>query len=378
MSVDAIVLFSGGLDSILAAKVLEEQGLEVLCLHCISPFFGSRHSIDRWKKIYSLNIVSLDVGREFMQMLCRWPAHGFGKVLNPCVDCKILLLTQAKKYMDKIGATFLATGEVLGQRPMSQRRDTLFLISREANVRDCLLRPLSAQHLPPTPMEENGLVNRDLLPAIAGRGRSEQLELATKFKLAEIPTPAGGCKLTEKENGRRYWQILKHYLPDCGVDKQEPPANGARIIKAHEDFRLSGIGRQMWQNDYWLCIGRNSCDNDALRANASKDDILIKLCDFSGPIALARHGASWPDDILESACAITSAYSPRAASSGGKVRLSLKLGDEYRIIEVFPERKNWHVPEWEETKEEIRRRAKEYEQITKLSRNEQRICKESG
>ncbi len=166
MSVDAIVLFSGGLDSILAAKVLEEQGLEVLCLHCISPFFGSRHSIDRWKKIYSLNIVSLDVGREFMQMLCRWPAHGFGKVLNPCVDCKILLLTQAKKYMDKIGATFLATGEVLGQRPMSQRRDTLFLISREANVRDCLLRPLSAQHLPPTPMEENGLVNRDLLPAL--------------------------------------------------------------------------------------------------------------------------------------------------------------------------------------------------------------------
>ncbi len=162
------------------------------------------------------------------------------------------------------------------------------------------------------------------------------------------------------------------------MDKQEPPANGARIIKAHEDFRLSGIGRQMWQNDYWLCIGRNSCDNDALRANASKDDILIKLCDFSGPIALARHGASWPDDILESACAITSAYSPRAASSGGKVRLSLKLGDEYRIIEVFPERKNWHVPEWEETKEEIRRRAKEYEQITKLSRNEQRICKESG
>ena len=201
MSVDAIVLFSGGLDSILAAKVLEEQGLEVLCLHCISPFFGSRHSIDRWKKIYSLNIVSLDVGREFMQMLCRWPAHGFGKVLNPCVDCKILLLTQAKKYMDKIGATFLATGEVLGQRPMSQRRDTLFLISREANVRDCLLRPLSAQHLPPTPMEENGLVNRDLLPAIAGRGRSEQLNLPQNSNLPKSQPRQEAANLLKKKTG---------------------------------------------------------------------------------------------------------------------------------------------------------------------------------
>lgn len=368
MSVDAIVLFSGGLDSILAAKVLEEQGLEVLCLHCVSPFFGSRHSIERWKKIHNLNIVPLDVGMEFTQMLCRWPAHGFGKVLNPCVDCKILLLTQAKKYMNEIGAAFLATGEVLGQRPMSQRRDSLFLISREANVRDCLLRPLSAQHLPPTPMEESGLVNRALLPAISGRGRNAQLELAKKYKLVEIPTPAGGCKLTEKENGRRYWQILKNYLPDCGEDRQEPPANAAQTYNLREDFRLSGIGRQMWQNDYWLCIGRNNSDNDALRVNAGKDDILIKLCDFSGPIALARHGASWPDEILESACAITAAYSPRAASSGGKVRLSLKLGNEYRIFEVLPERKNWHVPEWEETKEEIRARAKKFEAVSRPSR----------
>lgn len=363
MSVDALVLFSGGLDSILAAKVLEEQGLEVLCLHCISPFFGSWHSIERWKRIHDLNIVPLDVGREFTQMLCSWPPHGFGKVLNPCVDCKILLLGQAKNYMQKIGAAFLATGEVSGQRPMSQRRDTLFLISREADVRDCLLRPLSAQLLPPTPMEESGLVDRARLLALSGRDRSGQLELAKKYRLAEIPTPAGGCKLTEKENGRRYWQILKHCLPDCACEDSARLANdaGQESKYGNRDFKLAGIGRQFWQNGYWLCIGRNNADNDALRANAASDDILIKLCDFSGPIALARHGVNWPGEMLESACAITAAYSPRAASSGGSVRLSLKLGDDYRILEVLPERKNWSVPEWEETKEEIRKRAREFE-----------------
>lgn len=375
MSVDAIVLFSGGLDSILAAKVLEEQGLEVVCLHCMSPFFGSRHAVERWKKLYNLNIVPLDVGREFIGMLCNWPPHGFGKVINPCVDCKIVLLKQAKKYMEKIGAKFLATGEVLGQRPMSQRRDTLFLISREADVRDCLLRPLSALHLPPTPMEENGLVDRERLLGISGRGRSGQLELAKKYGLVEIPTPAGGCTLTEKENGRRYWQILKKYLLKSEAISSADVSEKLDIDAANvRDFYLAGLGRQMWQNDYWLCVGRNNKDNAALKARAAEDDALIKLCDFSGPIALARHGMSWPDEMLESACAIAAAYSPRAAASGEKVRASVKCGDKFRIFEVLPNRAEWNVPEWEETKEEIRAAAKDF--VSRTGRTEKQITED--
>ena len=149
---DAIVLFSGGLDSILAAKVLEAQGLKVKALHFFTPFFGKPQARKYWEKLYNLDLTAIDVGDDFVEMIKAGPAAGFGKVLNPCVDCKILLLRRAKELLTRYGATFLATGEVMGQRPMSQRRDTLNRISREADVRDCLLRPLSAKLLPPTPM----------------------------------------------------------------------------------------------------------------------------------------------------------------------------------------------------------------------------------
>ena len=130
--VDVVVLFSGGLDSILAAKVLEEQGLRVCCLHCHSPFFGDPGAVERWSNLYGLDIRTLDVSDDFCAMLRARPAHGFGKVMNPCVDCKILLLRHARLYMESIGARLLATGEVMGQRPMSQRRDVLNAIRRDA------------------------------------------------------------------------------------------------------------------------------------------------------------------------------------------------------------------------------------------------------
>ncbi|MDO5484223.1 MAG: tRNA(5-methylaminomethyl-2-thiouridylate) methyltransferase, partial [Desulfovibrionaceae bacterium] len=133
---DVILLFSGGLDSILAAKLLQEQGLRVRCLHCISPFFGDAEAVPRWRRIHGLDITCLDVGEHFTAMLLARPPHGFGKVMNPCVDCKILLLRHAHLYMETVGARLLASGEVLGQRPMSQRRDSLHLIPREAGVRD--------------------------------------------------------------------------------------------------------------------------------------------------------------------------------------------------------------------------------------------------
>ena len=190
---DAISLFSGGLDSILAVKVLEAQGLKVKALHFFTPFFGKPAAKRYWSGLYGLDLSVIDVGEDFVRLLKNGPPTGFGKVLNPCVDCKILLLRHAKKLLPKYGATFLATGEVLGQRPMSQRRDTLNRISREADVRDCLLRPLSALGLPPTPMEEDGRVNRDLLCGISGRGRNDQFELAARFGITEIPTRPGGA-----------------------------------------------------------------------------------------------------------------------------------------------------------------------------------------
>ncbi len=286
-----IVLFSGGLDSILAARVLEEQGLRVRCLHCVSPFFGDAAALPRWKRLHGLDIVSLDVSADFAALLRRRPGHGFGKVMNPCVDCKILLLRHARLYMESVGARLLATGEVLGQRPMSQRRDTLHLIPREAEVDGLLLRPLCARLLPPIPAEENGLVDRSRLLGISGRGRGEQLALAARFGLREIPTPGGGCRLTERENARRYWPVLTH----CAGD-------GEALAR---DFALANLGRQFWRHldgrQYWLAVGRNNADNKRLAAAAGPEDALISLTGLPGPLSLARAGAAWPRALLEEA-----------------------------------------------------------------------------
>ncbi|WP_300908512.1 tRNA(5-methylaminomethyl-2-thiouridylate) methyltransferase [uncultured Desulfovibrio sp.] len=349
-SPDVIVLFSGGLDSILAARVLEEQGLRVRCLHCVSPFFGDAAALPRWKRLHGLDIVSLDVSADFAALLRRRPEHGFGKVMNPCVDCKILLLRHARLYMESVGARLLATGEVLGQRPMSQRRDTLRLIPREAEVDGLLLRPLCARLLPPIPAEENGLVDRSRLLGISGRGRGEQLALAARFGLREIPTPGGGCRLTERENARRYWPVLTH----CAGD-------GETLAR---DFALANLGRQFWRHlderQYWLAVGRNNADNKRLAAAAGPEDALISLTGLPGPLSLARAGAAWPRALLEEAAALTASYAPKAVAAGGLVLLRAAWRDGGLDLAVPPQRAGtlWLEPSWEDVRTEIRKEAR--------------------
>ncbi len=183
----AIALFSGGLDSILAARLIMDQGLRVKCLHFISPFFGKPSRVRHWQKTYGLDIDIVDVGEQYAALLGAGPAHGFGSVINPCVDCKILMMRSARELLPRYGARFLVSGEVLGQRPMSQRRDTLNIIRRDADAGDILLRPLCALHLSPTEPELSGLVDRERLLGFSGRGRKDQLELAGRFGIREIP-----------------------------------------------------------------------------------------------------------------------------------------------------------------------------------------------
>ncbi len=365
-AVSAIVLFSGGLDSLLAAKLLESQGLSVRCLHFSSPFFGaSQAEIARLSKLHKLEILSCDIGRQFAALLRQGPAHGYGKTLNPCVDCKILILREARRYLAESGAHFLATGEVLGQRPMSQRRDSLHLIEREAGVRGLLLRPLSAKHLPPTQAEEQGLVARDKFLDLSGRGRNAQLELAARFGLAEVPTPAGGCRLTERENARRYWQLLSLAVIGAGPGVQAAPCQEA------EDFALAALGRQYWRNAspdaaYWLCLGRNQEDNQKLACARRAGDLLLGLCDCPGPLALARGGQAWPENIIREACALLLEAAPRARKQreAGLPLPKVRLydGQTARIIQLGDLdpglAKLWSLPEWEETRAQIRQKAR--------------------
>ncbi len=324
----------------MASLLVARQGVSVTCLHYYSPFFGKPHLIPHWQEIYGLNIVPVNIGESFVRLLQERPKYGFGKILNPCVDCKILMISHAKTLLEQTGACCIVSGEVLGQRPMSQRKETLNIIRRDADVKNLLLRPLSALHLDPTLAEEQGIIDRSQLRGFFGRGRKLQLELAKELELKEIPTPAGGCRLTEAETSRSYWPILEN------IEKAEA-----------RDFFLANCGRQAWKigdKKLWLTIGRNQADNDQLLQLAKSDDILFKVQDFTGPIALGRQIETWSDEDIQSAAALMVSYSSKAmqsfASEPVKLGVRVHLGSldsEGRTFMVKPEPLAdgiWHEP----------------------------------
>jgi len=320
---DVLAMFSGGLDSILAAKTMQTQGFSVLCLHFVSPFFGHPDKLEEWSRAYGLDMEPVDLGREFVAMMTDGPAHGVGKGLNPCIDCKILMLGRCRDLLPVYGAKFLVTGEVKGQRPMSQRRDALDVISRDAAVRDMLLRPLCARTMKPTPMEESGLVDRARLHAFGGRNRQPQFKLARELGVSGYPQPAGGCKLTELDSAKRYVPVFLNAKP-------------ARP----EDFRLANVGRQFWRAARWLAMGKDQSGNEALAALAEPGDLLLDVAGYPSPLGLIRElpGADWNEEALGDAAALLASYSPRAAASGGPVAVNLTRGGETRQMTVSPAR----------------------------------------
>ncbi|MDR2669802.1 MAG: tRNA(5-methylaminomethyl-2-thiouridylate) methyltransferase, partial [Desulfovibrio sp.] len=241
---------------------------------------------------------------------------------------------------------------VLGQRPMSQRRDTLNIIRRDADLKGLLLRPLSALHLEPTQAEEEGIVAREKLYGFFGRSRKNQRELAARFGLKEIPSPAGGCKLTEQETARSCWAVLKYTAQ-------------ARAA----DFYLVGAGRQLWHlpeeegdTALRLIIGRNEKDNTALQRLAGPRDILFSTADLPGPAALGRFsGREWPVDAVNSAAALTASYSGRAVrrfnESGTKTAVLVRVGEQETLLSAAPVRDiipTFTEYAWTDAREDIR------------------------
>lgn len=300
--VKAVSLLSGGLDSILATRVVQDQGVEVLALQFISPFFGyekkgrEKEVGSFYREKYGIRVRIVDVSEEYLGMLAK-PQYGYGKNFNPCVDCKIFLVRKALEIMHAEEASFLITGEVLGQRPMSQRRDTLNAIARDTGTRGILLRPLSARLLLPTAPEERGWVDRSRLHGFSGRGRHDQMALAASLGITEYPTPAGGCRLTDPCLGAR---VRRYY---------ETTSAAARNA---EDIRLLLTGRPYrFPAGSLLSLGRGEGENATVAQLAQAGDERVFARDVPGPLGLFRPRGEGDERPL--AAAVLLRYCPKAA-----------------------------------------------------------------
>lgn len=269
-----ILLYSGGLDSLLTAKILLDLGIEVIGLHCILPYFPPDMDPEQLKesiaaKQIGLNLIHYRCGEEYISML-KNPPHGYGKHINPCIDCKIFFIKKAAELMKETGADFVATGEVVGQRPMSQHKHTLIHIEN-STLKGRLLRPLSAKLLTPTIAETEGIVNREKLYDISGRGRTRQIELAETLGIKEFASPAGGCLFTDKFIADRIKDLIK-FTPD--FDQTE-----LYLLKTGRHFRINPSLK--------IIVSKNESDTKELEKYEKNSDYFFKP-DFSGPSAYVK------------------------------------------------------------------------------------------
>lgn len=331
--VTALALFSGGLDSILACRVVAAQGVRVVAVKFVTPFFDYAllAAPDAYREEilnkYGIEVLIEDLSSGYLDLLHN-PRHGFGKNFNPCIDCKILMLSRAREMMAPLGASFLVTGEVLGQRPMSQRRDTLRVIERDSGANHFLLRPLSAKLLPETEAEAQGWVDRERLLSMSGRGRSPQIRLAREFGIGDFPAPAGGCILADPILSRR---IARIYQDQFIVRVEDITVDDVRLLLLGRQFLLPG--------GLWLILGRNEQENARLITMAQEDDALLFMPVRPGPTALLRrareHAARLPE-ALQQAASLVVRFGRKIKDGHPEGEVRVSLGKEVQTLTVPP------------------------------------------
>jgi tRNA U34 2-thiouridine synthase MnmA/TrmU len=319
----AIALLSGGLDSTLAAKIVMEEGIELEALNFLTVFCNCTHRgetcLASQKAVEALGIPLkiLNVSEEYLTVVKR-PKHGYGRNMNPCIDCRIFMLKKAKGYMESSGASFIVTGEVLGQRPMSQRREAMRLIEKESDLEGFILRPLSAKFLPMSIPEQRGWISREKLLNISGRSRKPQIQLAEHYGIRDYPCPAGGCLLTDPGFARRIKDLMAH---DPGFSLSD-----IHLLKIGRHFRLSPKVK--------LVVGRDEEDNKKVEAFARAEDVLFKGTHHPGPLSLLR-GETPPEEI-ERAAAITARYGKAKDLEHVEVFYWKGPADSHRSLTVSP------------------------------------------
>ncbi|MEO0074678.1 MAG: tRNA 4-thiouridine(8) synthase ThiI [candidate division WOR-3 bacterium] len=266
--VKAIGLISGGLDSILAVRMILEQNIQVIGVCFTSPFFDNSQTVQEICKKLQIKLKIIKCGTDYIEII-KHPRYGYGKNLNPCIDCHAYMLKKARQVMTQENADFVFTGEVLNERPMSQNRQALSNIERLAGLTGRLLRPLSAKLLEITIPEQMNLVDRSKLGQISGRSRKPQLLLAKYYGIEEIPQPAGGCLLTDPNYSKRLKDALSHHE------------------ETFDDFELLKIGRHFRLPDgAKIIVGRNQSENERLLKLTNKADLIIEPSETTGPLVL--------------------------------------------------------------------------------------------
>lgn len=320
--VKALGLSSGGLDSILAALLLKDQGIDVTWISFETPFFDAKAAKEASKQT-GIPLIVKDITDAFMEMM-KAPKAGFGKNMNPCMDCHTLMFAEAGVMMAEIGADFLFSGEVVGQRPKSQTKNSLRYVEKNCGFDGLILRPLSAGLLPETIAEQKGLVDRSRLLSISGRSRKPQTALAKKYGITEYPSPAGGCLLTEKGYSQRLRDLL--YVQKT-KDKTQ-----LHLLKYGRHFRLDNKSK--------LVVGRNKAENKRImNLYDPKTHIRLRCTHLPGPDALVF--GQTDETTLCLAATITSGYTKAPAGALTTISIFEKQGT--REIEVVrPESGAFH------------------------------------
>jgi hypothetical protein len=258
-----LLLFSGGLDSLLSALILKKKGVSVMPFCFSSYFFDCKKSLEMIKQT-GLKLRVVDISKDHLKMI-KSPKHGRGVGMNPCVDCHLMMLKKSKQIMKKYGYDFIATGEVLGQRPFSQSNQALDLIERKAGLRGLILRPLSDKLL-----KETKFGSEDFY-GISGKGRKEQLKLAKEFKIKNIPMPGGGCILTDSNFSFKLKELFDR--------KKNFDGNDIQILK---------LGRVFFKDTFFIVVARNQKECKELIKYRKRGDIVLEPSNFSGPTVLIR------------------------------------------------------------------------------------------
>jgi len=299
-----VALLSGGLDSQLAVKMMQKQGFEVSAVAIKTPFCdfdcgrGCGFEIRERADTLGVDLKTVYLGDEYIEML-KNPKHGFGSGMNPCIDCRTMMFKAAKQHMEDIGAEFIISGEVLGQRPMSQHGPALRTIEKESDLKGKIVRPLSAGLLAKTEPEVNGLIKRENLGMISGRSRRGQLALAKEYGIEDPPNAGGGCLLTDPAFSLRAKDLFGH--------TETPTTNDIDLLKIGRHFRLDQSTK--------LVVGRNHNENEMIKSLALPGDILCEARDHVGPVSILRGENN--SDYLDFAAQITLRYSdaPKSESS---------------------------------------------------------------